>query len=175
MSRDSTDYEDLSDCALDPEQEARLLREQKECTFIWSNQKGEAFGVIMSFLPWDGKLWLTCAEKRARVQAIRESPRAAVCVTSTGTSMGSGKTVSYKGSCVVHESRAVKDWFYPEFSRHLRPDAQAARVFQSFLDSPNRVVLEFAADYRLGFDGRRLWARSPGAATPKADSRKHPR
>ena len=32
--------------------------------------------------------------------------------------------------------------FYPEFARHLRPEPKAAQVFQDFLDSPERVVIE---------------------------------
>ena len=48
-------YEDLTQCGLDDAQESELLRLQRECTFMWTNKKGEAFGVIMSFLPKDGK------------------------------------------------------------------------------------------------------------------------
>ena len=62
VSQQPDSYEDLSQCRLDGEQEQKLLREQRECTFMWTNEKGEAFGVIMSFLAKDGRLWLTCAE-----------------------------------------------------------------------------------------------------------------
>jgi hypothetical protein len=138
---------------------------------MWTNKKGEAFGVIMSFLPKDGKLWLTCAERRARVPALRRFPRASVCVNSTGTVLGTGKTVTYKGECVIHTGRDVKDWFYPEFARHLRPEPEAAQVFQNFLDSPERVVIEFTPDYKLSFDSSIMWARSPEAASNKEDPR----
>ena len=164
-------YEDLTQCGLDDTQEAELLRIQRECTFMWSNKKGEAFGVIMSFLPKDGKFWLTCAERRARVPALRRFPRASICVNSTGTSLGTGKTVTYKGECVIHDSREIKDWFYPEFASHLRPEPEAAKVFQNFLDSPERVVIEFTPDYALSFDSALMWARSPEAATNKNDPR----
>ena len=164
-------YEDLTQCGLDEAKEAELLRVQRECTFMWTNKKGEAFGVIMSFLPKDGKLWLTCAERRARVPALRRFPRASVCVNSTGTALGTGKTVTYKGECVVHDSREIKDWFYPEFASHLRPEPEAAKVFQNFLDSPERVVIEFTPDYALSFDSALMWARSPEAATNKNDPR----
>ena len=157
-------YEDLTACGLSDELEEELLATQRECTFMWTNKAGEAFGVIMSFLPKDGRLWLTAAERRARISAIRRFPRAAVCVNSTGTAMGTGKTVTYKGRCVVHDSREVKDWFYPEFSRHLRPDDEAAATaFQNFLDSPARVVIEFTPDYKLSFDSEIMWQRSPEA------------
>jgi general stress protein 26 len=162
MSDDS--YEDLTQCGLSDELEQQLLRAQKECTFMWTNKAGEAFGVIMSYLPKDdGKLWLTCARHRARVPALKRFPRAAICVTSVGSEMGGGKTVTYKGDCIVHESREVKDWFYPEFSRWIRPVEEQAVVFEKFLDSPDRVVLEFTPDYTLSFNSELMWARSPDA------------
>ena len=130
------DYEDLTECALTPELEHQLVHTQRECVFMWTNAAGEAFGVVMSYLPKDGKFWLTAAERRARISAIRRFPRASMCINSTGSSMGGGKTVTYKGECIVHNDRATKDWFYPEFSDSLRPDnPTAARAFQQFLDS----------------------------------------
>ena len=136
MSDQDDNYEDLTQCGLESDLEQELLDVQRECTFMWTNKKGEAFGVIMSYLPSDGKIWLTCAERRARVPALRRFPRASICINSTGTSMGTGKTVTYKGSCVIHDSREIKDWFYPIFARRLRPEPEAAAVFQKFLDSP---------------------------------------
>lgn len=156
-------YEDLTECGLSPELEQALLLAQRECTFMWTNKGGEAFGVIMSFLPKDGKLWLTCARARARVPALKRFPRASICITSTGSSMGSGKTVTYKGDCVIHEGRDVKDWFYPEFARWLRPVEEQAVVFQEFLDSPDRVIIEFTPDYTLSFNSELMWTRSPDA------------
>ena len=89
MADDSHDsYEDLTECALSEDLEQKLLFTQRECTFMWTNKVGEAFGVIMSYLPTeDGKLWLTAAERRARISAIRRFPRASICVNSTGTDM----------------------------------------------------------------------------------------
>ncbi len=156
------DYEDLTECALSPELEAQLVDAQRECVFMWTNQAGEAFGVVMSHLPKDGKFWLTAAERRKRISAIRRFPRASMCINSTGTRLGGGKTVTYKGSCVVHDDRATKDWFYPEFARSLRPDNEAAAAaFQGFLDSPHRVIIEFTPDDSLSFDSALMWRRSP--------------
>jgi general stress protein 26 len=160
----SSDYEDLTECALSAELEQELVAVQRECVFMWTNNAGEAFGVVMSYLPKDGTLWLTAAERRARISAIRRFPRASVCINSTGTKMGGGKTVTYKGSCIVHADRETKDWFYPEFADRLRPDNEAAaRAFQSFLDSPHRVIIEFTPDYALSFDSSIMWTRSPEA------------
>jgi general stress protein 26 len=160
----SSDYEDLTECALSPELEHELVNTLRECVFMWTNNAGEAFGVVMSYLPKDGKLWLTAAERRARISAIRRFPRASICINSTGSKMGGGKTITYKGSCVVHSDRATKDWFYPEFADRLRPDNDAAaRAFQTFLDSPHRVIIEFTPDYSLSFDSSIMWTRSPEA------------
>jgi general stress protein 26 len=155
------DYEDLTECALSPEDEQQLLRAQRECVFMWTNAAGEAFGVVMSVLPKDGRLWLTAAERRKRIAAIRRFPRASICLNSAGTKLGPGKTITSKGSCVVHDDRETKDWFYPEFSRALRRDEAAAAEFQRFLDSPQRVIIEFTPDYSLSFDGAKMFARSP--------------
>lgn len=67
-------YEDPTTCGLTDELKDQLIHTQRECTFMWTNKAGEAFGVIMSFLPKDGKLWLTAGERRARVSAVRRLP-----------------------------------------------------------------------------------------------------
>jgi general stress protein 26 len=159
----SDDYEDLTTCSLSPELEQRLLHLQRECVFMWTNSDGEAFGVVMAVLPKDGRFWLTAAERRKRITALRRFPRASLCLNSTGTKMGPGKTITYKGTCTVHADRATKDWFYPEFSRWLHRDEATAAEFQRFLDSPHRVIIEFVPDYSLSFDGELMMQRSPEA------------
>jgi general stress protein 26 len=161
-----SDYEDLTECGLTPELEQRLVSTQRECVFMWTNASGEAFGVVMSYLPKDGTFWLTAAEHRKRIAAIRRFPRASICINSTGTKLGPGKTVTYKGACTVHTDRETKDWFYPEFSQFLYRDPASAAEFQKFLDSPHRVVIEFVPDYSLSFDGVVMWQRSPDIAGP---------
>lgn len=164
MGEQHDDYEDLTNCGLSPELEHQLVYSQNECVFMWTNKGGEAFGVVMSYLPKDGTFWLTAAERRARVSAIRRFPRASLCVNSKGSKVPGSRTITYKGSCIVHTDRETKDWFYPEFARWLRPDdEEASSTFQSFLDSPDRVVIEFRPDYKLGFDSKILWQRSPVA------------
>ena len=104
-------FEDLKNCALTPEREQELLDAQRECVFSWTNKKGEAVGVIVSYFNHGGKIWMTCAESRARVAAIKRFPRASVCITSSGTRLGTGKTITYKGDCIVHKDRETLDWF----------------------------------------------------------------
>ena len=161
----SDGYEDLTECGLSDELEHELVHGQNNCVFMWTNKQGEAFGVVQSYLPKDGKLWMTCAETRARIPALRRFPRASVCISGAGTPHGSGRTVTYKGGCVIHKDQETKDWFYPEFCRYLRGDTPAAAAFQTFLDSPHRVIIEFTPDYKLSFDSSLMWVRSPDAAT----------
>ena len=67
------DAENLAECGLDPELRERLLNEQVECTFIWTNKAGQPFGVAMSFIWRKGSIWLTAAGTRARIPAIRRT------------------------------------------------------------------------------------------------------
>jgi hypothetical protein len=80
-----------------------------------------------------------------------------VVVTSTGSPLPRNKAITWKGTCTVHESREVKDWFYPDFATALRGDDPARRdPFIEFLDSPRRVVLEVEPTQRIGYDGAKM-------------------
>ena len=48
MTTQHDSYEDLTECGLSEELEQQLIHTQRECTFMWTNSKGEAFGVIES-------------------------------------------------------------------------------------------------------------------------------
>ena len=67
------DAENLAECGLDADLRERLLNEQVECTFIWTNKAGQPFGVAMSFIWRKGSIWLTAAGTRARIPAIRRT------------------------------------------------------------------------------------------------------
>lgn len=133
---------------------------------MWTNKAGEPIGVIMSYLEGeDGRIWLTGAEQRLRFPAVKRDPRTCVCITSTGTDMGPGKTVTYKGISVIHDkaNRNIKDWFYRAFSEKLYKEAGDARVeqFIEFLDSPARVVMEFIPTSKIVYDGEKMAAATP--------------
>ena len=49
MDTADDNLEDLVSCALSPEREQELLNAQRECVFSWTNKKGEAVGVIVSY------------------------------------------------------------------------------------------------------------------------------
>jgi len=88
-----------------------------------------------------------------------------VVITSKGTPMGGGKTVTYKGHTVIHDDAPTKQWFYGllakgmagrtdegnAFNRGLVPD-----LFVRFLDTPERVVLEFTPEMSIPFDGDKM-------------------
>ena len=156
MSLDEN-YEDVTAYDLDGDVEEQLLLAHNECTFIWSNKEGWPVGVIMSYVWRHGRFWLTASGQRARVAAVRRDPRVCVVVTSTGSPLPRNKAITWKGTCTVHDSREIKDWFYPELAAALNaggPERVAA--FQSFLDSPRRVVLEVEPVQRIGYDGAKM-------------------
>ena len=149
-------YEDVTKYGLDADDETTMIEQQNECTFCWTTADGSPMAVIMSYLEKDGKFWLTASSQRKRIPAIRRDPRVAIVITSRGAKMGGSKTVTYKGTATIHDDRETKDWFYPEFARPLRGDGEAATVFQKFLDSPHRVIIETEANLVVAFDTARF-------------------
>jgi general stress protein 26 len=146
-------FEELFDYALDPTVEEALLAEQSECTFIWSSKDGWPLGVIMSFVHARGRFWLTASSQRGRVSAVRRDPRVTIVVTSTGTSLGHGKSVTYRARCTVHEDAETKAWFFPALGAKRFPDDAAYREeFVRTLDSPRRVVIEVEPSERIAID-----------------------
>jgi hypothetical protein len=102
MADYATDYEDVTAYVLDPADELKLLDLQKECVFMWTTKTGEPVGVVHSFIAIDGKLWMTAAEQRKRITALRRDPRSCVCINSAGTALGDGKSITYKCSTIIH-------------------------------------------------------------------------
>jgi general stress protein 26 len=152
------DYEELAPASLDDDVEARLLKSQTECAFIWANREGWAVGLTMSFLFTNGSFWLTTSGQRKRVSAVRRDPRVSIVVSSLGSDLPPMKTVTYKGLCTVHEDRAITDWFLPAFAANLgRGDKAWQEAYIAKLDTPRRVILEVVPQQRIGFDGDKLY------------------
>jgi len=124
-------YEDVTKYTLDAEDEAQLMSAQNECTFMWSTKDG-----------WP----------------VRRDPRVCIAVTSTGSSMGPGKTVTYKGICTVHDDAETKAWFYPALAEAFTDDPQRRENWVRFLDSPRRVILEVDPGKRIAYDGAKMSA-----------------
>lgn len=165
MNDYASDYEDVRGYTLDEHGEKRLLQLQKECVFMWTTRAGEPVGVMHSFIEIDGHIWMTAAEQRKRISAVRRDPRTCVCISSTGTELGEGMTMTYKGTTTVHpkEDRAIKDWFYRVFAQKRcgqQGQAHVERMIQ-YMDSPNRVILEFIPGKKISHDRAKMEAATP--------------
>lgn len=160
-------YEDVTVYRLTPEREQELLQKQIECNFIWTNREGHGMGVIMNYLARDGSIWLTATRQRARIKALQRDPRASVVISSTGTDMGPGKQITYKGRVVLHEDQATKDWFYPAMADLITPyPAPTPEAAMVYLDTPLRVVIEFIPEMSILFDGDKIASASHEGSVP---------
>ena len=160
--KDIDNYELVSIYHLNKDDQEQLLMAQKECVFNWCTKDSWPMGVIMSYMWRDGRIWLTAGAHRHRISAVRRNSKVSIVITSTGTDMGPGKTITLKGNCIVHEDRKTKAWFYPDFARALRGEAEAAEKFETFLDSPLRVVLEVVPEKWITYDGAKMRAHGEG-------------
>ena len=162
MAEQIDNYEMVSVYHLNEDDKQELLLSQRECVFNWCTRDEWPMGVIMSYIWRNGRIWLTAGRHRHRISAVRRNPQVSVVVTSTGTAMGPGKTVTIKGKCIIHEDRETKEWFYPDFARALRGDTDEAKDFEEFLDSPLRIVLEVVPEKWITYDGAKMYAHSRG-------------
>ena len=160
-------YEDVTLYELSAEREQELLDKQVECNFIWTNKDGHGLGVIMNYVARDGSIWVTATSQRARIKALRRDPRASVVISSMGTDMGPGKTVTYKGKVIIHEDQETKDWFYPAMAEVISPyPAPTVEAAIKHLDTPLRVILELVPEKAIKFDGDRISQASYDGKVP---------
>jgi hypothetical protein len=108
---------------------------------------------------------MTASGQRKRIAAVRRDPRCVITITSPGTSMGPGKTVTYKGTASIHDDADTKAWFFPALAERLMGPRGPARVaeFAKMLDSPRRVVISVEPVLRVGYDGDKM-GRATAAA-----------
>lgn len=160
----SGDFVNLSSVALSPETEEELLRTQSECTFMWATRDGHPIGVIMSFVFREGSFWLTSADNRARVHAVRRDPRVAIALTSTGSSLAPGKGITYKGTCILHTDEARRKWYYKELADvRYSDDPEYHAKYIAGLDTADRVIMEVKPEVPLGsYDGAKLHGEGRG-------------
>ncbi len=147
-------YEDVTLYRLTAERESELLEKQVECNFIWTNKDGHGIGVIMNYVARDGSIWLTATSQRPRIKALKRDPRASVVISSTGTDMGPGKQITYKGHVKLHDDQATKDWFYPAMADIISPyPAPTPEAAIEHLDTPLRLIIELIPEKTIAFDG----------------------
>jgi general stress protein 26 len=148
---------------LDDDTREELLSTVTECVFNWCTKDSWPMGVIMSCMWRDGRMWLTAGAHRHRISAVRRNPQVSVVVTSTGSTLGPGKSVTVKGRCTIHEDREIKDWFYPKFAEHTSIGGpEAAKAFEERLDSPIRIVLEVVPEKFITYDGIKMLKHTAG-------------
>ena len=169
MTEQAINYDDVKQYRLDPDREEELVNTGGECTFIWANKSGHPLGVTTAYVPVKGKIWMTATRERVRIKAIARDGRSAIVITSKGTPMGGGKTVTYKGHTVIHEDRETKLWMYSLLAAGMASeeayDQENAftagidpEMFIRFLDTPERIVLEFTPEMSIPFDGDKMAA-----------------
>lgn len=167
MSEQAVNYDDVKRYRLDPEREKELRTTGGECTFIWANKAGHPLGVTTAYVPVGEKIWMTATRERVRIKAIARDGRSAIVITSKGTPMGGGKTVTYKGHTVIHDDRETKLWMYGLLAggmeRSGHKDENNAftsgidpEMFIRFLDTPERIVMEFTPEMSIPFDGDKM-------------------
>ena len=167
MTEQAVNYDDVKRYRLDPEREEELVRTGGECTFIWANKAGHPLGVTTAYVPVDGKIWMTATRERVRIKAIARDGRSSIVITSKSTPMGGGKTVTYKGHTVIHDDEKTKMWMYRLLASGMETSGQEdegnaftsgldPEMFVRFLDTPERVVLEFTPEMSIPFDGDKM-------------------
>ena len=110
---------------------------------------------------------MTATRERVRIKAIARDGRSSIVITSKGTPMGGGKTVTYKGHTVIHDDQETKLWMYGLLAGGMASQGQSdegnaftsgidPQMFIRFLDTPERIVLEFTPEMSIPFDGDKM-------------------
>ena len=157
-------YDDVSHYKLDADGEQALIAAQNECTFMWSTREGWPVGVIMSYVYADERFWLSVSSLRVRVQAVQREPRCSIAITSKGSKLRSGLSLTYKGVGEVLADRDTVEWFLQELANRQRTgEEQAQKDFVELNNTENRRVIKFTPTKTIGYDGRKM-----GQATKEA-------
>ena len=104
----------------------------------------------------------TAAAHRHRVSALRRNPKSSVVITSKGTSLDAGKSITIKGRAKIHDDKDLKAWFYPELASALRSTPEEVKAFEDMLDSPLRIVIEVVPEKWITYDGAKMRAHTLG-------------
>lgn len=166
--RAKTNYDDVSIYPLDQAKIERLLQLQSECSVLWSTKDGWPVGVMHRFVFHDGKFWVTCASQRKRVPALKKRNKSAVIISSEGTAFGRDQTMTVKCLATVHEDNTeVKGWFYHALAMKMQQgDPEKVAVFEQFLDTPARVIIELTPQKWITYDGTKVAAHVGGNWVP---------
>jgi general stress protein 26 len=161
--KDLENYDDVTMYGLTPKKMEALLLKQHELTFIWTNKAGHGMGVTMSYIWRNGRIWCTATEERARMKALARDPRCSVVISSMGTGTDLSCSITLKGSAILHQDQATKDWFYPDFARTANNPAPTPEAFEALLDTPARIIIEVVPEKSITFDGGAMQDRTSAA------------
>lgn len=155
-------HEMVSIYPLSAEDRERMLQNARECVFNWCTKDEWPVGVVMSYLWAKGSIWVTAGAHRHRISAIKRNPKVSIVVNgSTNQAECPPGTITIKGTAVIHEDRATKDWFYPAFGGR-GPDPEANQRFIDQLDSPLRLVIEVKPEKWIEFDAMKFGLDAAG-------------
>jgi nitroimidazol reductase NimA-like FMN-containing flavoprotein (pyridoxamine 5'-phosphate oxidase superfamily) len=154
------DLEDVRAYTLNDEERLRLLAEQDECTFCWVSSAGAPAAVTMAYLWEKDSMWLASIRGRKRVTAVLRHPTVSIAISGLGTSLGSGKSLTYQGPCQVLDDPSTKEWYFLTLADRVLGDNHEAKPgFITTMDSPNRVILRVEPERLLNsYDGAKLRA-----------------
>lgn len=131
----------------------QLLLAQNECTIIWNLADGSATGAVVSYVWYDGAIWMTALAGSNRVAALRKEPRAAVVVSGKGSSLGHARSLTMRGECYIRDEAAVRDWFFPAFAHAVLPHSKKGQeAMAAAMATPDNLVLQFVPFKRIPYD-----------------------
>ena len=157
------DHETVSIYPLDDDVKEELLNTVGEAVLNWSTKDGWPVGVMHAVVWAKGSFWMTAAAHRHRMAALRRDPRCSVVLTSTGTHLGPGKTITAKCRCVMYEDRETKDWFYHALA--FRPGPTPSRRPPSRSPSTRPCASSWSSCRRSGSPSMApRWAWPPPAS-----------
>lgn len=155
----------LAGARLAPEDLAALVDAQLYCVLSFTDPEGWPRGVVVSYLPHEGRYWFSAIAGRRHIEGPRHDPRVSVVIDNRGTDLAGRRMISQRGRAVLHTGRDTALWFYGAFAaRHEPADPQP---YARHLDVPDRVVVEVVPVGRpTTYDSRRL-TDDPRATDPR--------
>lgn len=135
----------------------RLLNEQNECVLSWITQDGSPASTVVSFVYYDNALWMTAAAGSARVKALNRDPRASLVVNGSGSEVGHTRCLSLRGRCQLHQDKAVRDVFFPRFSKKvLAKSKMGAGLMSKGMNNSSNYVLQFIPNKAIPYDAQKM-------------------
>lgn len=155
----------LAGAKLAPGDLAELIDTQLYCVLSFTDPEGWPRGVVLSYLPHEGRYWFSAIAGRRQIEGPRNDPRVSVVIDNMGTDLSGRRMVSQRGRAVLHQDRPTVEWFYAAFAARHEPADPGP--YAAHLDVPDRVVVEVVPVGRpTTYDSRRL-VDDPRATDPR--------